>query len=138
MKNRGERREQSKRKWLSRARKVYDSGMHWYVPINGIKSGKVTRKNRKICESNVDFLNNSMYAKILKNCTVPYGTTMEKIENKMHNKKDRHDAKKQAKNEAEKYHDFICDCCACVFFNDGTCDKDYKNLKDGECSDYWD
>lgn len=103
MKNRGERREQSKRKWLSRVKRVYNSGMHWYIPVNGIKSGKITSKNRKICESIVDFLNDSKYAKILKNCTVPYKTTMEKIESKIKNRKDRHNSKKQVKQEAEEF-----------------------------------
>lgn len=138
MKDRGERREQSKRKWISRAKKVYNSGMHWYVPIDGIKGGKITRKNRKICESIVDFLNDSKYAKILKNCTVPYRTTMEKIEHKMYNKKDRRDAKKQVKEEAKKFSEWEYTCESCIHFNYGVCDKDYKNLKGDECPDYWD
>lgn len=137
MKDRGERREQSKRKWISRAKKVYNSGMHWYVPIDGIKGGKITRKNRKICESIVDFLNDSKYAKILKNCTVPYRTTMEKIEHKMYNKKDRRDAKKQVKEEAKKFGEWEYTCGSCIHFNYGVCDKDYKNLKGDECPDYW-
>lgn len=103
MKNRGERREQSKRKWISRAKKIYNSGMHWYVPIGGIKSEncRLSLKNRKICESIVEFLNECKYAKILKNCTVPYRTTMDQVDDKIQNRKDRYSAKKQAKKEAE-------------------------------------
>lgn len=137
MKDRGERREQSKRKWLSRAKRVYNSGIHWYVPIDGIKSGKITRKNRKICESIVEFLNESKYAKILKNCTVPYRTTMDQVDDKIQNRKDRYFAKKQTKKEAEESDEWF-DCFSCVHFNCGTCDKDYKNLDGPDCPDYWD
>nr|DAX08824.1 MAG TPA: hypothetical protein [Bacteriophage sp.] len=137
MKTRGERREQSKRKWLSRVKRVYNSGMHWYIPVNGIKSGKITRKNRKICESIVDFLNDSKYAKILKNCTVPYRTTMEKIESKIKNRKDRHNSKKRVKQEAEEPITWF-DCFSCTHFNHGNCDKNYKNLNGSDCPDYYD
>ena len=138
MKNRGERREQSKRKWLSRVKRVYNSGMHWYIPVNGIKSGKITRKNRKICESIVDFLNDSKYAKILKNCTVPYKTTMEKIESKIKNRKDRHNSKKQVKQEAEEFGEWEYTCESCTHFNHGNCDKNCKNLNGPDCPDYYD
>lgn len=139
--NRGERREKSKRKWISRARKVYNALGYWYVPLNGIKSGAITRKNRKPCESIVDFLNDSKYAKILKNCTVPYKSVIERWEDKyrkIQKKKERYSAKQEAKKEAEEFGKWEYTCGSCIHFNYGTCDKNYKNLKGGDCPDFYD
>lgn len=74
------RRELSKRKWISRAKKVYNS---CGIPVNGIKASVHVPifRNRalRICESITDFLNDSKYAKMLKNCTSPYRSKMTNI-----------------------------------------------------------
>ena len=69
------RRELSKRKWISRAKKVYNSCRKFYIPVNGIKAGVqynvpiLVNRALRICESITDFLNGSKYAKILNNCS---------------------------------------------------------------------
>lgn len=143
MKNRGERREQSKRKWISRARKVYKSLNNIFIPAKGIKnySCRFMFKDMRVCESITDFLDNDKYAKILKKCTVPRRTKMEQIENKAKNRKDRKQAKLNAKLEAESYREPIeYTCHSCIHFqlNDGICNKNHKELKGGDCVDFWD
>lgn len=82
------RRELSKRKWISRAKKVYNSCGKFYIPVNGIKASVQYNvpifRNRalRICESITDFLNDSKYAKMLKNCTSPYRSKMMQYEYK--------------------------------------------------------
>lgn len=72
------RRELSKRKWISRAKKVYNACGKFYVPVAGIKANVrynvpiIRNKALKVCESITDFLDSSKYAKMLKNCTSPY------------------------------------------------------------------
>ena len=76
------RRELSKRKWISRAKKVYDSCGRFYIPVNGIKATVkynvpiFRNKALRVCESITDFLDGSKYAKMLKNCTSPYRSKM--------------------------------------------------------------
>lgn len=95
--NRGERREVSKRKWISRAKKVYNSLCYIEVPIKGIKAFSCRYRgiDVRVCESITDFLNNSKFAKTLKNCTVPYRNKMEQIDARMANRKERHSSKKK-------------------------------------------
>lgn len=87
------RRELSKRKWISRAKKVYNSCGKFYIPVNGIKASVQYNvpifRNRalRICESITDFLND---AKMLKNCTSPYRSKMMQYEYKKENRKDRY------------------------------------------------
>ena len=65
------RRELSKRKWISRAKKVYDSCGRFYIPVNGIKATVkynvpiFRNKALRVCESITDFLDGSKYAKKL-------------------------------------------------------------------------
>lgn len=54
------RRELSKRKWISRAKKIYNSYKEFYVPIKGIKEHDLL--SVRVCESITDFLNDSKYA----------------------------------------------------------------------------
>lgn len=67
----GLRRELSKRKWISRAKKVYDSCGRFYIPVNGIKATVkynvpiFRNKALRVCESITDFLDGSKYAKKL-------------------------------------------------------------------------
>lgn len=55
------RRELSKRKWISRAKKVYNSCGKFYVPVAGIKANVrynvpvYRNKALKVCESITDF-----------------------------------------------------------------------------------
>ena len=76
------RRELSKRKWISRAKKVYNACGKFYVPVAGIKANVrynvpiIRNKALKVCESITDFLDSSKYAKMLKNCTSPYRSRM--------------------------------------------------------------
>lgn len=94
------RRELSKRKWVSRAKKVYDSCGKFYIPVNGIKASVKYNvpifRNRalRVCESITDFLDGSKYAKMLKNCTSPYRSKMMQYEYKKENRKNRRNAKK--------------------------------------------
>lgn len=94
------RRELSKRKWISRAKKVYNACGKFYVPVAGIKANVrynvpiIRNKALKVCESITDFLDSSKYAKMLKNCTSPYRSRMMQYEYKKENRKDRYKAKR--------------------------------------------
>lgn len=99
------RRNLSKRKWLSRAKKIYDSCKKLYIPIKGIKSTKSRYifDELKICESITEFLNDSKEAKILKSCTTPYSSKIMQQEYKRKNKKNRYKAKKDIQEEIQEY-----------------------------------
>lgn len=95
--DRGERREVSKRKWMSRVKKIYESILYKnrYVSVNGVKTNNIKSKSSKRqCESITDFLDNSKYAKILKNTTVIKSFISDKLDTKIKNRKDRHNSKK--------------------------------------------
>lgn len=99
------RRELSKRKWISRAKKIYNSYKEFYVPIKGIKDYRTrfTFGSVRVCESITDFLNDSKYAKMLKNCTSPYRSKMMQYEYKKENRKDRYKAKKDIQEGIQEY-----------------------------------
>lgn len=107
--NRALRRELTKKKWISRAKKVYNSCGMFYVPIEGIKAyvqyncPLSRNKAMKRCESISEFLDNSIYAKLLKNCTTPYRTKMEQLEHKYENRKSRHANKSIIESELNEY-----------------------------------
>lgn len=107
--NRALRRECTKKKWISRARKVYNSCGMFYVPIEGIKSNVqyncplYRNKAMKRCESISEFFDSSIYAKLLKNCTTPYRTTMERLERKYENRRNRHANKTVIESELNEY-----------------------------------
>lgn len=62
--NRELRRERTRNKWISRARKIYNSWGTFDVPIRGIKhSYPNTIETYRDCESITDFLNDSIFAK---------------------------------------------------------------------------
>lgn len=97
--NRRLRRELSKRKWISRARKVYNSCGKFWIPVEGIKAEVQynlpiqVNKALKQCESITEFLEDSKYAKRLKKCSPSYKLKIEKYEYKRENRKERHKAK---------------------------------------------
>lgn len=109
------RRELSKRKWVSRAKKVYDSCGKFYIPVNGIKASVKYNvpifRNRalRVCESITDFLDGSKYAKMLKNCTSPYRSKMMQYEYKKENRKNRRNAKKQIIDGIQEYEERYID-----------------------------
>lgn len=98
--NRELRREVSKRKWLSRARRIYNSYSKYYIPVRDIKTGILTLK---ACESISNFLDLSKYAKILKNCTAPFRSRRTQFEYKKENRKKRYSAKKDIINGIKEY-----------------------------------
>lgn len=103
--NRELRRENTKRKWLSRAKKVYKSCGKFFIPEGGLKhrvSWFVLGHQRE-CESITDFLDNSMYAKMLRNCTVPYRSRALQFEYKKENRKKRRNAKKEIIDGIQEY-----------------------------------
>lgn len=105
--NREQRRELTKRKWLSRAQKVYKACGCFMIPTQGIKARTpyTTGRTYRECESITDFLDNSIYAKTLKNCTVPYRSRMMQFEYKKENRKVRRSAKKQIEEELLEWED---------------------------------
>lgn len=106
--NREQRRELTKRKWLSRVQKVYDTcGRHFVIPIGGIKARTpwFTGRTSRRCESITDFLENSIYAKTLRNCTVPFRSRMMQFEYKKENRKVRRSAKKQIEEGLQEWED---------------------------------
>ena len=137
------RRELSKRKWISRAKKVYNSCRKFYIPVNGIKAGVqynvpiLVNRALRICESITDFLNGSKYPKILKNCTSPYRRKMEQYECKKENRKNRHKAKKDIREGIQEYEsrDNLL-CLSCISYNDGLCEKEL--LMTDDCPEYQD
>lgn len=141
--NRKLRIELSKRKWLSRAKKVYHTYSKFYVPISGIKTDvKYTvpierNKALKVCESITDFLDSSKYAKMLKNCTSPYRSKMRQYDHKKENRKNRYKAKIDIQEGIEEYEsrdDYSCD--SCIFYDKGFCEKEL--LMTENCPEYWD
>lgn len=137
------RRELSKRKWISRAKKVYNSRGKFYIPVNGIKSSVQYNvpifRNRalRICESITDFLNGSKYAKILKNCTSPCRSKMMQYEYKKENRKDRYKAKKDIQEGIQEYESRdSLSCSSCIFYDGGLCEKGL--LMTDDCPEYWD
>lgn len=137
------RRELSKRKWISRAKKVYNSCGKFYIPVNGIKASVQYNvpifRNRalRICESITDFLNDSKYAKMLKNCTSPYRSKMMQYEYKKENRKDRYKAKKDIQEGIQEYESRDnLSCSSCIFYDGGLCEKGLLTTDD--CPEYWD
>lgn len=134
--NRGERREKSRRKWISRARKVYNALGTFYVPKEGIKKYccRFTFENMKSCESITDFLSNSKFAKLLKNGGSPYKNIWDKINDKIQNRKERYSAKNKIKEGIEEYK---ClngpECSMCIYYED--CEK---SINGNICPKYWD
>lgn len=136
--NRELRRENTKRKWLSRAKKVYKSCGEFHVPSGGLKARVpwfVLGYQRK-CESITDFLDNSMYAKMLRNCTVPYRSKSLQFEYKKENRKNRRSARKEIIDGIQEYEQEGHSCISCIFYEGGLCEKDLL-LKDN-CLEYWD
>lgn len=134
--NRGERREISKRKWISRARKVYYSFNNWLVPKEGIKVD-ISRVNSKSyfkrCESFTEFLDKHKYAKILKNCTSLHKNIF-RFDNKFQNRKERHSSKKKINEDLyESGMDLDCSMCIC----NETC-KEYLEENSKVYDKYWD
>lgn len=102
--NRGLRRELTKNKWISRARKIYYSWGTFDVPIKGIKYSTpfITMETYRDCESITDFLNDSKFAKKLKRNTVLDKCLWRQQAKKERNRKERHNAKKIIKEECEE------------------------------------
>lgn len=133
------RRELSKRKWISRAKKIYNSYKEFYVPIKGIKDYRTrfTFGSVRVCESITDFLNDSKYAKMLKNCTSPYRSKMMQYEYKKENRKDRYKAKKDIQEGIQEYESRDnLSCSSCIFYDGGLCEKGLLTTDD--CPEYWD
>lgn len=103
--NRELRRELTKNKWISRARKIYYSWGTFDVPIKGIKYSTPfsTIETYRDCESITDFLNDSKFAKKLKRNTVLDKCWWLQQAKKERNRKERHNAKKIIKEECEDY-----------------------------------
>lgn len=135
--NRGERREISKRKWISRAKKVYYSFHHWYIPKEGIKAniprgGFVDYFRR--CESITEFLNDHKYAKLLKTCTSLNKDTFEQLDSKIQNRKERHSSKKKINEGVEEYeHLNDPECSMCIYREE--CEE---AINGNVCFKYWD
>lgn len=124
------RRELSKRKWISRAKKVYNACGKFYVPVAGIKANVrynvpiIRNKALKVCESITDFLDSSKYAKMLKNCTSPYRSRMMQYEYKKENRKDRYKAKRDIQEGIQEYESRDnLSCSSCIFYDKGFCEK---------------
>lgn len=102
--NRGLRRELTKNKWISRARKIYYSWGTFDVPIKGIKYSTpfITMETYRNCESITDFLNDSKFAKKLKHSTVVGRSKMHQLDAKRENRKERYNAKKQIQEEIQE------------------------------------
>ncbi len=137
--NRGLRRELSKRKWLSRAKKIYNSYKEFYIPIKGIKDYRTrfTFDSVRICESITDFLNDSKYAKMLKNCTSLYRSKRMQYEYKKENRKNRHKSKISVQEGLQEQEDMYKeDCTSCIHYDKGLCSKGL--LMKNDCPEYWD
>lgn len=133
------RRELSKRKWISRAKKIYNSYREFYVPIKGIKDYRTRSASDpiRVCKSITDFLNNSKYAKMLKNCTSLCRGKRTQYKYKKENRKDRYKAKKDINNgllEHESLNDLSC--YSCIYYDKGSCEKGL--LMTDNCPEYWD
>lgn len=135
------RRELSKRKWISRAKKVYDSCGRFYISVNGIKATVKYNvpifRNKALSESITDFLDGSKYAKMLKNCTSPYRSKMMQYEYKKENRKDRYKAKKDIQEGIQEYESRDnLSCSSCIFYDGGLCEKGLLTVDN--CPEYWD
>lgn len=86
--NREQRRELAKRKWLSRARKIYYSYSYWY-------QGNPSKRNRieKRCESITDFLDKVKFSKLLKKTAVTNSYVSDQMDNHREIKKERQKSK---------------------------------------------
>ena len=86
--NREQRRELAKRKWLSRARKIYYSYSYWYQdnPSKRIRIGKR-------CESITDFLDKVKFSKLLKKTAVTNSYVSDQMDNHREIKKERQKSK---------------------------------------------
>lgn len=125
--------------WISRAKKIYNSYKEFYVPIKGIKDYRTrfTFGSVRVCESITDFLNDSKYAKMLKNCTSPYRSKMMQYEYKKENRKDRYKAKKDIQEGIQEYESRDnLSCSSCIFYDGGLCEKGL--LMTDDCPEYWD
>ena len=71
--NRGERREKSKKKWLSRAKKIYN-----------------TYRDSLNFSSITEFLNKDIYGKFIKNTPNPFKNKLKKSIYKIENRKERY------------------------------------------------
>lgn len=143
MMNRKLRRELSKRKWLSRAKKVYNICGRFFVPVKGIKAivkydrPACENKDLKQCESITEFLDSSKYAKILKKRSPSYKMKMEKYYYKMENRKDRHKNKVKIQDSLQEQENMYKeDCSSCIHYDRGLCEKGL--LMTDNCSEYWD
>ncbi len=103
--NRELRRERTRNKWISRARKIYYSWGKFWIPRKGIKYSYLTdtMETYRECESITDFLNDSMFAKKLKHSTTTWRSKMYQYDVKKENRKKRYEAKKIIKEECEDY-----------------------------------
>ena len=120
--NRGERREISKRKWISRAKKIYNSLCYIEVPIKGIKAYSCIGIDMRVCDSITDFLTNNKFAKSLKNGGSPYKNIWDKIDDKIQNRKERYSAKNKIKEGIEEYeHLNDPECFICIHYE--SCEK---------------
>lgn len=115
--NRELRRENTKRKWLSRAKKVYKSCGKFFIPEGGLRHRVpwFILGYRRECESITDFLDNSMYAKMLRNCTVPYRSRALQFEYKKENRRKRRNAKKEITDGIQEYEQEM-NSHSCIFY----------------------
>lgn len=84
--NREQRRELAKRKWLSRARKIYYS--YWYQD-NPSKRNRIEKR----CESITDFLDKVKFSKLLKKTAVTNSYVSDQMDNHREIKKERQKSK---------------------------------------------
>ena len=87
--NREQRRELAKRKWLSRARKIYYSYSYWYQDDPPGKKGKLIKR----CESITDFLDKVKFSKLLKKTAVTNSYVSDQMDNHREIKKERQKSK---------------------------------------------
>lgn len=113
--NRGERREKSKKKWLSRAKKIYN-----------------TYRDSLNFSSITEFLNKDIYGKFIKNTPNPFKNKLKKSIYKKENRKERY-YKKDIDEGIQEY-DSLEDvtCSSCIHYEN--CQKSHINT----CSDYFD
>lgn len=102
--NRELRRELTKNKWISRARKIYNSWGTFDVPIRGIKYSTpfITMETYRDCESITDFLNDSKFAKKLRHTTTPWRSKMHQLDVRKENRKKRYESKKIIQKEIQE------------------------------------
>lgn len=86
--NREQRRELAKRKWLSRARRIYYSYSYWYQD-NPSKRNRIEKR----CESITDFLDKVKFSKLLKKTAVTNSYVSDQMDNHREIKKERQKSK---------------------------------------------